>query len=104
MNYPNQYMDLCLEGSSSVFKGLNQKDKETIAQHHSTAVVNRGGFLFTEGEKTRGLIYLVAGKVKIFKEGVGESEQILRMIKPRRYNRLQDFILRKHMVSISKGN
>jgi len=82
MNYPNQYLDLCLEGSSSVFKGLNQKDKETIAQHYSTAVVNRGGFLFTEGDKTRGLIYLLAGKVKVFKTGVGEREQILRMIKP----------------------
>jgi len=82
MNYPNQYLDHCLEGSSSVFKGLNQKDRETIAQHHSIAVVNRGGFLFREGEKTRGLICLISGKVKIFKEGVGEREQILRMIKP----------------------
>ncbi len=85
MNYPNQYLDLCLEGSSSVFKGLNQKDKETIAQHHSIAFINRGGFLFREGEKTRGLICLISGKAKVLKVGVGGREQILRLIKPEEF-------------------
>lgn len=82
MNYPDQYIDLCLEGSSSVFKGLNQKEKESIAQHHSLTVVNKGGFLFREGERSRGLICLISGKVKVLKVGVGRREQILRMIKP----------------------
>lgn len=81
MQYINPYIELCLEGSSSVFKGLTQKDKETIAQHHTQVSIKKGEFLFMEGDKTRGLICLAFGKVKIFKEGVGGREQILKMVK-----------------------
>ena len=38
-------------------------------------------FLFKEGEKTRGLICLASGKVKVFKDGVGGREQILKMVR-----------------------
>lgn len=81
MHYNNQYIELCLEGPSSIFKGLNQKDKETIAQHHTFTIIKKGGFLFKEGEKARGLICLASGKAKVFKEGVGGREQILKMVK-----------------------
>lgn len=81
MQYINPYIELCLEGSSSIFKGLNQKDKEVIAQHHSLAIFKKGQFLFQEGEKSRGLICLASGKVKVFKVGVGGRVQILRMVR-----------------------
>ena len=81
MQYINPYIELCLEGSSSIFKGLNQKDKETIAQHHTLAIIKKGEHLFKEGEKPRGLICLASGKVKVFKEGVGGREQILKMVR-----------------------
>jgi CRP-like cAMP-binding protein len=81
MQYINPYIELCLEGSSSIFKGLNQKDKESIAQHHSLAIFKKGQFLFQEGEKSRGLICLASGKVKVFKVGVGGRVQILRMVR-----------------------
>ena len=41
MPYLNPYIELCLEGTSSLFKGLNQKDKETIAQHHTLTFIKR---------------------------------------------------------------
>lgn len=81
MQYKNPYIELCLEGASSVFKGLNHKEKEIVAQHHFISLVKRGEFLFKEGEKCRGFICLVSGKVKISKVGVGGREQILRMVK-----------------------
>lgn len=81
MQYINPYIELCLEGSSSIFKGLNQKDKETIAQHHTLAIFKKGELLFKEGEKPSGLICLASGKVKVFKEGVGGREQILKMVR-----------------------
>jgi CRP/FNR family transcriptional regulator, polysaccharide utilization system transcription regulator len=81
MQYINPYIELCLEGSSSVFKGLNQKDKEILINHHSFSAIKKGQFLFKEGEKPRGLICLASGKVKVFKEGVGGREQILRMVR-----------------------
>jgi len=81
MQYNNPYIELCLEGPSSIFKGLNQKDKETIAQHHTLLIIKKGEFLFKEGEKSRGLICLASGKVKVFKEGVGGRKQILKMVR-----------------------
>jgi CRP-like cAMP-binding protein len=81
MQYLNPYIELCLEGSSSIFKGLNQKDKETLVQQHTLEIIKKGRFLFKEGEKPHGLICLASGKVKVFKEGVGGRGQILRMVR-----------------------
>lgn len=81
MQYLNPYIELCLEGSLSVFKGLNQKDKEALAENHSYTIYKRGALIFKEGEKTRGLICLASGKVKVFKEGAGGRDQIIKMVK-----------------------
>jgi CRP-like cAMP-binding protein len=81
MQYTNPYIESCLEEPSSVFKGLIQKDKETIAKHHTLYHIKKGENLFTEGEKPRGIIWLASGKIKVFKVGVGGREQILKLIK-----------------------
>ena len=80
MPYINPHIEICLEGSHSVFKGLPQKDKEIIAEHHSLTQIQKGHYLFKEGEKPHGLICLASGKVKVFKEGVGRRKQILKMV------------------------
>ncbi len=81
MQYSNPYIEKCLEWPDSVFKGLNTKDKETIAGHHTIAHIRKGDFLFSEGEKSRGLIFLASGKAKVFKEGVGGRDQIIQMVR-----------------------
>jgi CRP/FNR family transcriptional regulator, polysaccharide utilization system transcription regulator len=81
MHYLNPYIERCLERPDSVFKGLNIKDKETIALHHTVSHIRNGGFLFSEGEKSRGLIFLASGKAKVFKEGVGGRNQIIKMVR-----------------------
>ena len=82
MQYRNPYIEFCLEGPHSDFKILARKEKEVLVQHHTYALYRKGELLLKEGEKPHGLICLVSGKVKIFKEGVGGREQILRMIRP----------------------
>ncbi len=82
MQYINPFIELCIEGPSSIFKGLNQKDKETLSQHHSLFHIKKGNTLFKEGEKIRGLICLASGKVKVFRVGVGGREQIVKMVRP----------------------
>jgi CRP-like cAMP-binding protein len=81
MHYSNPYIELCLEGSSSVFKGLNPMDKEMIDQHHSYSLYKKGQLIIKDGEKARGLIFMVSGKAKVFKVGVGGREQILKMVR-----------------------
>lgn len=82
MLYKNPQIEACLEGSSSLLRNLNKKEKEILIQHHTLAHYNKGDILFSDGEKSHGLICLATGKVKIFKVGVGDREQILRLVKP----------------------
>lgn len=53
-----------------------------IVKNHSYAHYRKGEIVFKEGEKPAGLISLSTGKVKVFKEGVGGREQIIRMVRP----------------------
>lgn len=75
------YLEI-LKNKNSVFADLNDADKETIFNHHSCNRYKKGEIIFKEGSKPNALICLVEGKVKIFKEGVGGREQIVRLAKP----------------------
>lgn len=82
MQYKNPYVEQCLEGSCSMLRGLSIREKEVLVQHHTYAHYRKGEIIFIEGEKPHGLICLATGKVKVYKEGVGGREQILRMVSP----------------------
>jgi CRP-like cAMP-binding protein len=82
MRYINPYIEFCLEGTGSVLKSLNQKDKEIIAQNHILHKIKKGDLLFRTGDKHRGFVCLASGKVKVFKDGVGGRQQILKLVKP----------------------
>lgn len=72
----------CIENQESVFHSLNDKDKEALKKNHFCQYYKKGDIIFKEGDKPTGLFCLASGKVKIFKEGVGGREQIVRMAKP----------------------
>ncbi|TFH36425.1 MAG: Crp/Fnr family transcriptional regulator [Bacteroidia bacterium] len=82
MTYKNHHIENCIEGPGSIFKDLDRQEIETIIQNHTYAHYRKGEIIFKEGEKPAGLISLSCGKVKVFKEGVGGREQILRMVRP----------------------
>jgi len=72
----------CIENSMFVFDVLSAKEKEILYKNHSCANFKKGEIIYKEGEKPSGLISLASGKAKIFKEGVGGRDQIIRMAKP----------------------
>ena len=71
-----------LDNPNSIFHFLSQEEKDELEQHISLAHYKKNEFVFKEGDKPNGFMMLVYGKVKIFKEGVGGREQIIRMAKP----------------------
>ncbi|MFW6246097.1 MAG: Crp/Fnr family transcriptional regulator [Tangfeifania sp.] len=71
-----------LDNPNSIFHLLNQEEKEELEQNISLAHYKKNEFVFKEGDRPNGFMMLVYGKVKIFKEGVGGREQIIRMAKP----------------------
>lgn len=71
-----------IEDPRSIFHVLSDEEKEELQHHISLSHYKKNEFVFKEGEKPSGFLILVEGKVKIFKEGVGGREQIIRMAKP----------------------
>lgn len=70
------------ENQKSIFSVLTPEEKEDLQNHITLAYYKKNEFIFKEGEKPSGFLFLVDGKVIIFKEGVGGREQIIRMTKP----------------------
>ena len=82
MQERNYNADNCIDNPKSVFIVLTPKEKEFLKQNYTCAFYKKGEIIFKEGDKPAGLMSLSEGKVKIFKEGVGGREQIVRMAKP----------------------
>ena len=71
-----------IDNQMSVFSVLNEEEKELLKKNITCTNYKKNDIIYKEGDKPSGLICLSKGKVKIFKEGVGGREQIVRMAKP----------------------
>ncbi len=71
-----------IDNQKSIFYLLTPDEKEELQHHISLSHYKKNEFVFKEGDTPGGFMILVNGKVKIFKEGVGGREQIIRMTKP----------------------
>lgn len=71
-----------LDDKKSIFSILTPEQKEILKAGLTASFYKRGDYIFKEGDRPIGLICLSEGKVKVFKEGVGGREQIVRMAKP----------------------
>jgi len=70
------------QNKNSFFFNLPVEDKALLVSNSSIIHFEKNELIFREGEKPNGLICLASGKVKIFKEGVGGREQIVRLASP----------------------
>lgn len=74
--------DNCISSKDSIFSCLTSKERELLKKNKVCTGYNKGEIIYKEGDKPGGLVCLCEGKVKIFKEGVGGRDQIIRMHKP----------------------
>jgi CRP-like cAMP-binding protein len=82
MQYRNPFIEICIEGAASVFRGLAQADKESLNQHHLVVNFLKRDTILAENSKPKGLICLVSGKAKISGKGAGNREQVIKMLRP----------------------
>ena len=82
MQYSNPHFKDVIENNNSVFNIISEEEKKNLNDNNTFAHFKKGEIIYKEGEKPLGLICLSQGKVKVFKEGVGGREQIVRMAKP----------------------
>jgi CRP-like cAMP-binding protein len=72
----------CIEDGSTIFGALTLQQKEKLLSSHTCTTLKKNEIIYEEGDHPNGLICLVEGKVKIYKEGIGGREQIVRMAQP----------------------
>ena len=82
MQYRDPYIELCIEGTSPVLRGLSQAEKELLDRHHHFAVFRKGDTISGIDSKPKGPVCLAAGKAKLFRVGAGNREQIIKMLRP----------------------
>src|SRR6056297_104874 len=68
--------------NNSVFNTLKEDEFSILYENYTCTSYRKNEIIFREAERPSGLLCLQEGKVKIFKEGVGGREQIVRMAKP----------------------
>lgn len=72
----------CLTNKKSIFGMLNKDEIDLLKKNHICTNYQKGEIIYKEGDKPNGVVCLCTGKVKIFKEGVGGRDQIIRMARP----------------------
>jgi CRP-like cAMP-binding protein len=68
--------------TDSIFSVLTSDEKQLLDSGSQIKIIKKGGLIFSEGDIPAGLIFLVKGSAKLFKVGVGERQQIVRLVKP----------------------
>lgn len=82
MMQKNIECEKCFESPEVIFTKLTPEQLEFVRERHSCAYYKKNDIIFKEEDEPVGLLVLCEGKVKVFREGVGRREQIVRMVKP----------------------
>lgn len=69
--------------TNEAFTQLTASEIELVKDNHQCVFYEKGQIIFNENEHPEGLLCLIEGKVKIFQEGAGGREQILRLARPK---------------------
>lgn len=62
-----------------LFSALSENELTSLYENSSEKKVKKGTLIFKEGDTPAGLIFLKSGSAKVFKFGVGNREQIVRL-------------------------
>lgn len=73
-------IDEQFEDNKNMFDLLKHEEKEELERRQILTRFKKNQIIFKEGDEPVGMLYLKEGKVKIFIEGVGGREQIVRMV------------------------
>lgn len=84
---------------ADMWSPLNEEQREFLSNHFTIQSYKKNEIIHCEGERPTHLMCLLAGKVKIYKDGVGGRSQIIRMIKSVEYFGYRAFFAREDYVT-----
>ena len=73
------------EDLSEIWSILDGDEKRRIVENFTTHAFKKNQIIYAEGEEPEYLWCLLKGKVKLYKDGIGGRQQILRLIRPVQY-------------------
>ncbi|MBQ7632015.1 MAG: Crp/Fnr family transcriptional regulator [Paludibacteraceae bacterium] len=69
-------------GVGSLWDTLTESEREYVIQHIETLHYDKNEVIHLDGEEPYCVWIVISGKVRIYKEGVGQRHQIIRLLKP----------------------
>lgn len=64
---------------------LDGEEKRVISDNFEIKNFKKNEVIYSEGEEPKQLMFLIKGKVKVFKKGNGDRNQIIRLVRPGQY-------------------
>lgn len=61
---------------------LSDEERQTLVQHVEIVHYAKNEIIHNDGDESRYMWMLLRGKVRIYKEGIGQRPQIIRLLKP----------------------
>ena len=77
--------DIIREDLADIWSILSSEEKHLIAENFVIHTYRKGQIIYAEKDEPQYLWCLIKGKVKRFKNGVGNKQQILRLYRPIQY-------------------
>lgn len=87
------------EGLSDIWNVLTPEEKREITEKFTILQYKKGQIIYAEHEEPENLWILLKGKVKMYKSGIGDREQILRLYRPVQYFGYRAYFAGENYVS-----
>lgn len=80
---------------------LSNEEKRIISSNFQIQNFRKNEVIYSEGEKPTHLMFLLKGKVKVYKKGNGDRNQIIRMVRPGQYFGYRAYFANENYVTSS---
>lgn len=67
---------------NDLWQTLTEEERERVSQHVETITYSKNEIIHHDGDASKCMWMLLRGKVRIYKEGIGQRQQIIRLLKP----------------------
>lgn len=84
---------------ADIWNILAPEEKRIITDNFTIVQYKKGQIIYAEHEEPENLWCLLKGKVKMYKSGIGDREQILRLYRPVQYFGYRAYFARENYVS-----
>lgn len=84
---------------ADIWNVLSPEEKRIITDNFTILQYKKGQIIYAEQEEPENLWCLLKGKVKMYKNGIGDREQILRLYRPVQYFGYRAYFAKENYVS-----